>query len=243
MSSGLCSDRGPSDTLAGMQFVLIHGQPVGPATWRWVAEILTSAGHGVVVPDLRHAALSGDAATLVREAVAACPSDTDVLVGHSGAGLALPAIANSLGAPVRPQLIFVDAAIPDCEGEARLDPGAVELLRLLSVDGVLPPWCEWFGEGSAEQMIPNGELRAQVEAELLELPMKLFEETLPVPAGWCGWRCGYLLSSEEMRGDAERARSLGWLVHEDVGNHLDVVNRAAEVAAHLLQISGRLRRT
>jgi hypothetical protein len=40
-----------------------------------------------------------------------------------------------------------------------------------------------------------------------------------------------------MRGDAERARSRGWLVLEDLGNHLDVVNRPDEVAANLVRIS------
>ena len=41
-----------------------------------------------------------------------------------------------------------------------------------------------------------------------------------------------------MRGEAERARSVGWSVLQDLGNHLDVVNRAAEVAANLVRISG-----
>jgi hypothetical protein len=81
-------------------------------------------------------------------------------------------------------------------------------------------------------------MRAHVEAELPELPLKLFEDPLPVPAGWCDWPCGYLLLSEEMRDEAERARSLGWSVREDLGNHVDVVNRAAAVAADLVRITG-----
>jgi len=44
--------------------------------------------------------------------------------------------------------------------------------------------------------------------------------------------------SEEMRGEAERASSIGWPVLEDMGNHLDVVNRAAEVAADLVRLAG-----
>ena len=221
-----------------MRFVLVHGPPVGPATWWWVAEVLTSAGHGVVVPDLRRAAVSGHAAAVAREAAAACTTDTDVVVGHSGAGVLLPAIVNSLSTPVRPRLVFVDAVIPECEGEAKLDPAVVDLLRPLAVDGVLPPWSVWWGEprGGVEQVIPNSERRAHVEAELPELPIKLFEEALPVPAGWCDWSCGFLLLSEDMRDEAERARSLGWSVLEDVGNHLDVVNRAGDIAGDLIRI-------
>jgi hypothetical protein len=139
-----------------------------------------------------------------------------------------------------PRLVFVDAAIPEREGEATLDPAVVDLLRPLAVDGVLPRWSVWWGEprGGLEQVIPDSERRARVEAEQPELPIKLFENALPVPAGWCEWPCAYLLSSEEMRGEAERARSLGWPVVEDLGNHLDVVNRPAEVAANLVRLTG-----
>ena len=219
-----------------MEFVLVHGPPVGPATWRWAAEALTSAGHGVVVPDLRRAALSGDPVAVVNEVVAACSHHIDVVVGHSGAGVFLPAIAGSLWLRARPRLVFVDAVIPECEGEARLHPAVVDLLRTLAVEGVLPPWSVWWGEGGAERMIPDRRLRAEVEAELPELPMVLFEGAVPVAAGWCDWPCAFLLSSEDMRDEAERARSMGWSVLEDVGNHLDVVNRAEEIAADLVRL-------
>ena len=220
----------------GMRFVLVHGPPVGPATWRRVADALTSRGHSVVVPDLRRAALTGQPAAVVAHAVAECPTDTDVVVGHSGAGLSLPMIADSFPPQARPRLIFVDAVIPECEGESGLNPVVVDLLRTLAVDGVLPPWSAWLGEGVVERMIPEDDLRAEVEAELPELPMTLFEGALPVPPGWCEWQCGFLLLSEDMRDEAERARSLGWSVLEGVGNHLDVVNRAAEVAADLVRL-------
>ncbi len=203
-----------------------------------MAETLTSAGHDVVVPDLRQAALSGQQAAVVQEAVAHCPPDTDILAGHSGAGLILPAIANSLSARARPHLVFIDAAIPDCEGQSRLNPAVVDLYRPLAVDGVLPPWSAWLGEGEVERLIPDNDKRARVEAELPELPLALLEDALPVPDGWCEWPSTYLLLSEEMRGEAERARSLGWPVLEDIGNHLDIVNRPAEVAAHLVQLQG-----
>ncbi len=173
---------------------------------------------------------------MVREAVSQCPADTDVVAGHSGAGLLLPTIANSLSERARRHLVFIDAAIPDCEGQARPDPAVVDLLRPLAVDGVLPSWSAWLGEGEVERLIPDGEKRALVQSELPELPIALFDGALPVPTGWCEWPCSYLLLSEEMRGEAERARSLRWSVLEDLGNHLDVVNRPAEVAANLVQI-------
>ena len=220
--------------MVGVKFVLLHGPPVGPVTWRWVADAVMGAGHDVVVPDLRQAAVSGRAEAVVREAVAACASDTDAIVGHSGAGILLPVIADSVSTLVRPRVVFVDAAIPDCEGQARLDPAVVDLLRPVAVDGVLPPWSVWWGD--VARVIPDEDRRGEVEAESPQLPVALLEDGLPVPAGWCDWGCDYLLLSEDMRGEAERARSLGWSVLEDLGNHLDVVNRAEEVAADLLRI-------
>jgi hypothetical protein len=217
-----------------VKFVLLHAPSVGPVTWRWVADALIGAGHDVVVPDLRQAAVSGHAEAVVREAVAACPSDTDALVAHSGAGILLPVIADSVPTPGRPRLVVVDAAIPDCEGHARLNPAVVDLLRPVAVDGVLPPWSVWWGD--VEQVIPDEDTRAAVEAESPQLPIALLEDGLPVPAGWCEWECDYLSLSEDMRGEAERARSLGWSDLEDLGNHLDVVNRADVVAADLVQM-------
>jgi hypothetical protein len=168
--------------MTGVKFLLVHAPPVGPATWRWVAEALTEAGHGVTVPDLRRAAMSGQPAAVARQAVAECPTDTDIVAAHSSAGLFLPAIADLLSSKrARPRLVFVDAAIPECEGEAKLDPAVVDLLRAVAVEGVLPPWSEWWGEGELERLIPNRGRRARVVAELPELPMTLFEDGLPVP--------------------------------------------------------------
>ena len=112
-------------------------------------------------------------------------------------------------------LVFVDAAIPECNGDARLNPVVVDLLRPLAVDGVLPPGFLRLGEGGLERLIPDSEMRARieprVEAELPELPMTLFEEGLPVAVGWCEWRCDYLLLSEEMRGAPSEAARLDGL--------------------------------
>ena len=88
----------------------------------------------------------------------------------------MPRIASSLSSRARPRLVFVDAAIPECVGEAKLDPVVVDGLRPLAVEGVLPPWSVWLGEGALERLIPNREMRAWVEAELPELPLKLFED-------------------------------------------------------------------
>ena len=87
-----------------------------------------------------------------------------------------------------------------------------------------------------EDLIPDGERRAQIEAELVELPVKLFQESVPVPVRWCEWSSAYLLLSEDMCSEAERARFLGWTVLDRLGSHLDIVNRSTEVATDLVRI-------
>jgi pimeloyl-ACP methyl ester carboxylesterase len=103
--------------LAAVRFMLVHSPLVGPATWQWVAEALRSSGHDVAVSDLREAAISGAPRAVVRAALQLTAEVPTILVGHSGAGFFLPSIAAGFNSPVR-RLVFVDAGVPPCEGEA-----------------------------------------------------------------------------------------------------------------------------
>ena len=61
-----------------------------------------------------------------------------VLVGHSGAGLLLPAIADVLTVEVA-ALVFVDSFLPPANGTVRLaPPGLMDQLWAVASDGVLP---------------------------------------------------------------------------------------------------------
>ena len=91
----------PSEAQARKRvFVLIHSPLLGPRTWAPVARELGIRGHRAIVPSLlglahapwpqwRHVPESVRAA-------AANVSDPIVLVGHSGAGPLLPAIADAI---------------------------------------------------------------------------------------------------------------------------------------------------
>lgn len=75
--------------------VLVHSPLVGPATWQPVAEVLRQGGHQVVVPSLLDAITPphhGNFATAATEGV----TGSAIVVGHSGAGVLLPAIAETL---------------------------------------------------------------------------------------------------------------------------------------------------
>lgn len=218
-----------------MRFVLLHSPLVGPATWRWVAEALRASGHHVAVPDLRRAAVSGEPLAVVRAARQPTSTDPTVLVGHSGAGFFLPSIAADLGAPAR-ALVFADAGLPPCAGHATAGADAHERLDGLARDGILPKWSTWWGEGVMDALVPDRTRRAEIEAELPEIPLTLYEAPLSQPVGWCDTPSGYLLLSDAYRRDTDRASTLGWPVIEHLGTHLDIVNHPEPLARHLVEL-------
>jgi len=227
--------------MAAVRFMLVHSPLVGPATWRWVAEALRSSGHDVAVPDLRGAALTGAPHAVVRAALQLGAQRPTVLVGHSGAGFVLPSIAAGLVPPVR-RLVFVDAGVPPCEGEATPSADFVEQLRSLASDGSLPKWSTWWGERVMENLVPDAARRAEIEAEMPAVPLAFFETAMPLPVGWCEGPGAFVLLSEAYRRDADTARSLGWPVVEDLGNHLDIVNDPESLARDLVALAAACNR-
>jgi pimeloyl-ACP methyl ester carboxylesterase len=95
--------------------VLIHSPLVGPASWLAVADEFARRGREAVVPSL----LGVPAAPApqwrhVPEVVRGATAQTAapvVLVGHSGAGLLLPVIADAVDVEVA-GLVFVDSRLP-----------------------------------------------------------------------------------------------------------------------------------
>jgi pimeloyl-ACP methyl ester carboxylesterase len=172
------------------------------------------------------------------DAVSAHRAETLVLVGHSGAGSLLPAIAQS--APGRVAAIaFVDAFLPPPMGTARLVPAEfADELSALATGDVLPPWSTWFGEGPMRDLVPDADRRARLEREMPRLPLSVRDTELPVPAGWDRRPCAYLLlSAEPYAASAADARARGWPTAEvHGGKHLDLVRRPAAVATALLDL-------
>src|SRR5438874_8098506 len=96
------------------RFVLVHAPLVGASTWQWVSTVLDERRHRVVAVDLHSMARSPTFDAFV-SAVASTIQDSDVLVGHSGAGALLPfAAAEATVTDVR--YVFVDAWFPPASG-------------------------------------------------------------------------------------------------------------------------------
>ena len=182
--------------------------------------------HECVVPSLLDVADAGPpfwprVVDVVNAAMSRLDRDSRVLlVAHSNAGLFMPLLVAHAVRPVR-CCLFVNASLP---AHARQTPvGPTQLLDFLRgkvSDGRLPPWTEWWDEEDVAPLFLDAATRAAVTAEQPRLPFAYYEQSVPVPAGWDGVACGYLLFGPPYDQVAADARSRGWLVEELAGQHL-----------------------
>lgn len=199
-----------------------------------MAAELKRAGHEAEVPDLRDAIVAGAAEAVL--AAAQMARGADVAVGHSGAGRYLPS-TTSLGTEQPNRLVFVDAAIPPCEGVAAVEETFITFLRSIATDGVLPKWSKWWGDGTLDALVSDPHRRAELEEELPEVPLRAVEEPLPVPKDWCSTPVALLVTSESYRTEIDQARRHGWPFAEQSGGHLAVVNDPVAVAEQIARLA------
>ena len=98
------------------EFVLVHGTTQSPAGWDRLALALSERGHGVTAIDLPVDQPGWTVADYAREAAAQAgepAAGRRVVVGHSGAGVLLPAIAGATGANT---VAWLAAYVPDLAG-------------------------------------------------------------------------------------------------------------------------------
>jgi pimeloyl-ACP methyl ester carboxylesterase len=217
-------------------FVLVHSPLVGPGTWAPVAVELAKRGRKAVRPSLLGPSDWRECVQAVCDGVAAL-SEPFVLVSHSGSGLLLPAIADALAQQVS-GMIFVDSGLPAAAGETRyMPPASLERFATLAVNGVLPPWSEWFGEEAMREVIPDERLRHALIREMPEISLAFLEQCIPSPAGWDRRPCSYLLLSEAYKPAAREARERGWPVEAIEGaQHLHIAVAPEAVVDALLRL-------
>ncbi|MHB8629640.1 MAG: alpha/beta fold hydrolase [Aggregatilineales bacterium] len=221
-------------------FVLVHSPLVGPLTWKSTADALHQKGYAVVVPSLYdipdNASLYWQRhATAVRQALSAVSSDQlVVLAGHSGAGPLLPAIRRGIVQRVA-AYVFIDAGLPR-DNASRLDsfesPEAVAEFRQSAVNGLLPTWAD----SDLAEVIPNADVRRQMVTELRPMPLAVYEEPLPVFAGWPDAPCGYIRFSPVYDSALMEARQRGWPLRTFDAGHCYMLVEPGAVAAALIDV-------
>ena len=216
-----------------MASLLVHPPLLGPAVLGPLAAELRRRGADVVVPDLR--ALVQDPGSAAPSAAgwdrrwAAAVPPAEVVVGFSGAGIVLPAVAAACGAR---RAVWVDAVLPG-PGTAHWPAEVRELVApRTGDDGRVADWTTWWGAGALTALLPDDAVRAAVLAEGHRLPADLWRVGVAVPPLTADPR--YVHLSAAYDADAAAARDRGWPVAGDGrGAHLDVATDPARVAGLL----------
>ena len=171
-------------------FVLVASPFTGPFAWSRVADVLRGRGYRVAVHG-------------VDEPI----EPPVVLVGHSGAGSHLPAIAQQIDGVER--AVFVDALLPH-PGRSWAETVPDELVARLvgsAVDGRLPPWPEWWGEAAMRALLPDDALRARFVDDCPRVPVSVLHEVMPaVPEP----PASYVQLSAAYESETAAARERGW---------------------------------
>lgn len=229
--------------------VLVHSPLVGPSSWQPVAGELRARGHATIVPSAT--GVFEGAAPYYPRLATAIANEIDrhddarriVLVGHSGAGALLPAVANATAATVV-GTIFVDALLPH-PGLSWFDTAPAEIgeqLRGLAQDGLLPPWNEWFPPGTVEELLPDPAMLDRFREELPRLPLSYFEELAPEFPELLPSRGAYLRLSDAYSDEARQAEKEGWRVAHHPAHHLAVIAEPQEISAAIEELIDDLAR-
>jgi pimeloyl-ACP methyl ester carboxylesterase len=222
------------------RLLLVHSPLVGRGTWAPIASDLAADGYTVTVPDLAGTVTAGPPyhlrqAQVIVESAAGQPA---ILIGHSRAGPLLATAGTMLGEKAR-GYVFVDARLPS-PGRSWLETGSPDLAARLrdmaDPQGWLPPWSQWWGEEELAALLPDPVVRRRFAAECPRLPMAMFEEIYPSTPGWPNAPGGYLQLSKAYKGEAGRARQLGWPVGQRLSHHLALLTEPGQVARELRKL-------
>ncbi len=217
-----------------MTWLLVHPPLLGPAVLGPLAAELRRHGTDVAVPDLRgqvqDPAAAGPSAEGWDRRWAAVVGPADVVVGFSGAGIVLPAVAAACGAR---RVVWLDAVLPPPSGIAHWPDDVRTLVAPRGGDdGRVADWTTWWDPDAMGELLPDEAVRAAVLAEGHRVPADLWSAAVAVPPLTAGPR--YVQLSPAYDADATAARERGWPVLGDGrGAHLDVATDPARVAALL----------
>ncbi|MDQ1467133.1 MAG: hypothetical protein QOH10_1548 [Actinomycetota bacterium] len=202
--------------MADAGFVLVASPFTGPFAWSRVAEVLRGRG-------LRAAVHGTDE-----------PIEPPiVLVGHSGGGSHLPAIADQLGGVQR--AVYVDALLPH-PGRSWAQTVPHDFLARLesqAVSGRLPPWSEWWGDDAMRMLLPDDALRARFVADCPRVPVAFLHEVMtdvPDPPS------AYVQLSAAYETETTVARDRGWPTVVLDLHHLAILTDPEAVTDALLRV-------
>ena len=223
-----------------MHFLLIHSPLVPKETWLALVVSLEAAGFQASVASLDNNLARDDRfyehhIAQIEDALVPIAGERVIAVAHSGAGSSLAALD-----PGRFEgHIFLDAIFPVDEAsrfDLFDDPAAVGRWRELADEhnGMLPrSMLVVLGE-----QIVDDRVRRKFVGGIVDVPIDLYEESIPVHANWPHSKRGlYIQWTDAYSADAARADIAGFQVRRDRASHFKLLNQPDEVARELVQFA------
>lgn len=236
-------------------FVLTHGGGMGGWVWKFVRPLLRAAGHEVFTPTFTG---FGERIHLLSRAVDNDTHVTDIvnvlqyedisdciMVGHSYAGTVLPGVNARAGERIR-RYVYLDAIVPR-HGESIAEAlGFMPHEQAQSTLALLRSGEGPVGSGVHEQqremakkqphLMPR-EREKWLLDHLSDMPLICTVNPIAVGAETIRAPVDYVAATQTiMMPMHERARSLGWRMHEIKGDHAFIVGEPEATVRLLLGV-------
>lgn len=223
--------------LSATHFLLLHSPLVAKETWATLVLSLKAAGFEATVVALDNSVARGEKLfehhiAQINAALSLPRGQKIVAVAHSGAG--------NLLALLDPELfethIFLDAIFP-LSRTSRFasfdDPATIAHWKeVANRHGGMIPKSMLLSFGTN---ITNSRVRDAFLAEMVDVPIQLYEEAIPVHPKWPPSRRGlYVQWTDSYSADAARAETAGFEIQLDSASHFKMLNEPHEVASRLI---------
>jgi pimeloyl-ACP methyl ester carboxylesterase len=238
-------------------FLLMHGGGMGGWTWKFVREILEAKGHKVFTPTFTG---FGERSHLIGRDVGNDTHVTDIvnvlhyedltdviLVAHSYAGTVAPGVVAQAAERIK-RVIFLDAIIAHAGERIVSLLGFASEADMIGLDAMLDTGEGPIGSGVHEQQramakehphIMSAERQTWLLDHLSDQPMRATCCAIAVGAESITLPVDYIAAKQTiMTAMHDRARSLGWAVHDHPGDHAFNVGDPEGVTDMILGIAG-----
>ena len=238
-------------------FVLMHGGGMGGWTWKFVRELLEAKGHRVFTPTFTG---FGERAHLIGREVGNATHVTDIvnvlhyedltdviLVAHSYAGTVAPGVVAQAGARIA-RVIYLDAIVPHAGERIASLLGFASEADMAGLDAMLDAGQGPIGSGVHEQQramarehphLMDRDREQWLLDHLSDQPMRATCCAIAVGAESITLPVDYVAAQHTiMTAMHDRARALGWPVHDHPGDHAFVVGDPEGVTDLILKIAG-----
>ncbi|NND04715.1 MAG: alpha/beta hydrolase [Acidimicrobiia bacterium] len=227
--------------MSELSLLFVHSPLVGPSSMQRLAVAAADEGHTVAVPDLTSIARAASPHLLYIQLAASAAPAADLpvfVVGHSGAGVFLPAIASAVENVGG--VVFVDAVVPPRSGAHRTPQVLRTKLDEQTEGGLLRRWLEWWPNDAVAELLPDPADRVLLGADMPRLPRSFYDVDVEVPNGWADGPCGYVRLSEVYESEAAEAKTRGWPTVELDSTHFGTHTNPAQVLRAVLEITSSL---